>query len=84
MKKEELGQLISDTVLEAFNKNIEYIVDTHSKELEILIKEKDTLEISDIINRIMTSYLRSSAEISVDATLKVLKNLGVEFPNLEK
>jgi len=82
MTTNELGQLISDTALAIIKQNSEYITEWHLKEFKSAVNENGKITFEEATSRILTSYLRTSIELSVAATINVLKALGVEIPNL--
>lgn len=80
MTNEELSKLISDTATETYNNNIDYITEHHTKEMELLLSSKeDNVDFNDVISRTITSYLRTSIELSTMNTISVLKCLGVDL-----
>lgn len=76
MTKKEFSDLITNTATDTYNKNVEYLLEHHTKEFQSIIID-GKVDLIDALQRMMTSYLRSSIELSTINTISVLKNLGV-------
>ncbi len=82
MACDRVAQLISDTTVETYNANAEYLKESHLKEMESVVDEHGKIELVDALAVMSRSVLRSAIELSTVNTLKVLEELGVEVPGL--
>lgn len=77
MTNEELNQLICDISNETYQTSNEYIRETHLEELNKLLSSNKEASYSEILQRLLNSYLRSAIELSTSNTIAVLLKLGL-------
>ena len=77
MTNEELNQLICDISNETYSTSSEYIRETHTEEMNKLLSSNKDAAYSEILRRILDSYLRSAIELSTSNTITVLLKCGL-------
>ena len=83
MTAKEICQLISDNATDILKRNEEYIRTHHQYELETL-SEEDRKDVSVLLGRFFTSYLRTGIELGTLNAIEVLQGLGVVPSVLKK
>ena len=74
MTKTDLANLIETCTTDIINKNIDYIAEQHSKELNEVINNGD---LQEIISQAFRSYLHTAINLSTLNTINILEQLNV-------